>query len=69
MAARAGGEGGDLVAQQEMRGDHVDTNCWFVTRPAFSLLTVWLMPVGLSPIGDRILFEAARRKRLAVAVI
>jgi glycosyltransferase involved in cell wall biosynthesis len=48
--------------EQEIRGDHVDTNCWLVTRPAFDLLTVWLMPPGLSVIGDRIFFEAARRR-------
>ncbi len=50
-----------LDANQEISGEHVDTNCWLVTRPAFALLTAWLMPPGLSVIGDRIVFEAARR--------
>jgi hypothetical protein len=47
----------------EQKGEIVDTNCWLVLRTAFELLPVWLMPAGLSPIGDRIFFEAAKHRR------
>lgn len=53
-----------LDPDQELRGEHVDTNCWLVARPAFALLTAWLMPTELSVIGDRVVFEAARRMGL-----
>ena len=55
-------------ANQEISGEHVDTNCWLVTRPAFALLTAWLMPLGLSVIGDRIVVEKARRLGLTSAL-
>ena len=57
-----------LDVDQELRGQHVDTNCWLVVRPAYALLTGWLMPQGLSVIGDRIVFEMARRMGLTGAM-
>jgi glycosyltransferase involved in cell wall biosynthesis len=42
---------------------HVDTSCWIVFRPAFSLLRGWLMPKVLGPIGDRIFLQKAVHER------
>jgi len=45
---------GVTEAEEDM-GRHVDTNCWFVLRSAFSLLRFWLLPKTLAAIGDRLL--------------
>jgi hypothetical protein len=45
-----------ITEADEDMGNHVDTNCWFVLRSAFSLLRFWLLPKSLAAIGDRLLF-------------
>lgn len=42
---------------------HVDTSCWIVFRPAFSLLRAWLMPKVLAPSCDRIFLQKAAHER------
>jgi hypothetical protein len=44
-----------ITETEEDMGSHVDTNCWFVLRPAFCLLRFWLLPKSLAMIGDRLL--------------
>jgi hypothetical protein len=44
-----------ICEADEDLGRHVDTNCWFVLRPGFSLLRFWLLPKTLAEIGDRLL--------------
>ncbi len=57
------------VDRQESDGkEHVDTNCFFLTRQAFRVLPVWaLMPPQLALIGDTIFWQALRARRLLVA--
>jgi glycosyltransferase involved in cell wall biosynthesis len=44
---------------------HVDTNCFFLTRPAIRVLARWAaMPRQLSPISDTVYWETIRRERL-----
>jgi hypothetical protein len=50
----------------EERFTHVDTNCWLVTRPAFSLLPIWRIPKWAAIMGDRVFLEHARRERFAI---
>jgi glycosyltransferase involved in cell wall biosynthesis len=51
---------------EEERFIHVDTNCWLITRPAFSLLPIWRIPKWAAIMGDRVFLEHARRKRFAI---
>lgn len=47
---------------------HVDTNCFFLTRPVMRVLARWAaMPRQLSPISDTIYWETIRRERLSCA--
>lgn len=47
----------------------VDTSCYFVTRPAFSLLSVWgLMPKQLWGVCDRIFFAALQSRKISHAI-
>jgi hypothetical protein len=56
-----------VISEEEERGDHVDTSCWLVTRPAFDLLDAWLMPPALSAVCDRVFFETVRFRKHAFA--
>ena len=47
----------------EDANQHVDTSCWIVFRPAFSLLHAWLMPKVLGPIADRIFLQKTVHER------
>lgn len=41
----------------------VDTNCYFITRPAFGVLSLWVtMPHDLWGVGDRVFFAALKRR-------
>lgn len=47
---------------------HVDSNCFFLTRPAIKILTRWAaMPRQLSPITDTVYWETIKRARLSHA--
>ena len=50
----------------EMQNMHVDTNCWFIARPAFSLLPIWCMPKELGPVGDRVFFQKAKYDKFEI---
>ena len=52
----------------EDRNLHVDTSCWLIFRPAFSLLRSWLMPKPLSPLCDRIFFKKVMNDRYSVTM-
>ena len=58
----------DISEKDEERGNHFDTSCWLILRPAFHLLRTWLMPKELSPLCDRIFFYKVRHDRLKMAV-
>src|SRR5262249_29946082 len=47
----------------EEANQHVDTSCWIIFRPAFSLLRAWLMPKMLGPICDRIFLQKVEHER------
>lgn len=47
----------------------VDTSNWLVCRPAFALLSAWLMPKVLSPICDRIFFRKAIHDRFRITFL
>jgi glycosyltransferase involved in cell wall biosynthesis len=53
----AAGRDLEIKEHEEEVYRHVDTSCWLVARPAFSLLRSWLMPNALSPVCDRIFFH------------
>jgi glycosyltransferase involved in cell wall biosynthesis len=55
-----------IVEFAEDANTHVDTSCWLIARPAFSMLRAWLMPKPLSPVGDRIFFQKALHERFAI---
>jgi hypothetical protein len=58
-----------ITEPDEDANRHVDTSCWIVFRPAFSLLRAWLMPKVLAPVCDRIFLQKVvheRFRRLAV---
>jgi hypothetical protein len=61
---------GTMMAMRQ-RGDnvdHVDTSCVLVAAPAFELLPLWgRWPAELSPIGDRLFWQAVRAKGFAPA--
>lgn len=46
-----------IQEREEDLGLHVDTSCWLIFKPAFSLLRVWLMPKVLGPVCDRVFFQ------------
>lgn len=48
---------------------HVDTSSWLVVRPAFALLSAWLMPKVLSPLADRIFFRKAIHDRYRITFL
>ncbi len=48
-----------ITEAMEEENRHVDTSCWLVFRPAFSLFNAWLMPKELASVGDRIFFQKA----------
>ncbi|MFN3891617.1 MAG: glycosyltransferase family 2 protein [Beijerinckiaceae bacterium] len=41
----------------ESQSMHVDTNCWLITRPAFSFFSAWFMPKELALFGDRVFLQ------------
>ncbi|MFT3973086.1 MAG: glycosyltransferase [Amaricoccus sp.] len=47
---------------------HVDSNCYFLVRPAMSVMLAWAtMPKELSPISDTVYLQSIRRARLSHA--
>jgi glycosyltransferase involved in cell wall biosynthesis len=52
-----------ITEPDEDANRHVDTSCWIVFRPAFSLLRAWLMPKVLGPICDRIFLQKVAHER------
>jgi glycosyltransferase involved in cell wall biosynthesis len=52
--------------QPEDRFQHVDTNCWLITRPAFALLSAWRVPKRACTLADRIFLAKARHDRIAI---
>jgi len=52
-----------ITEADEDTNRHVDTSCWIIFRPAFSLLRAWLMPKVLAPVGDRIFMQKAAHER------
>ena len=59
--------GAPLVAEDadENANSHVDTSCWLIFRPAFSLLRAWLMPKQLGPVCDRIFLRKVLRRQIS----
>ena len=55
-----------LKEDAENNNGHIDTNCWLIFRPAFDLISAWLMPKQLSPIGDRIFFQKTIHERFPI---
>ncbi len=53
----------------EDRHQHVDTSCWLVFRPAFSIFNAWFMPKVLSPMCDRIFFARALHEKYRIIAI
>lgn len=41
--------------------DHVDTNCWFLTRQAMHLMSHWIVAKGMRLWSDRIFWDAVKR--------
>lgn len=56
----------DITEPAEDRNRHVDTSCWLIFRPAFSLLRAWLMPKTLWPACDRIFLQKAIHDRFGI---
>jgi len=47
---------------------HVDTNCFFMMRPAFRVLPIWMMmPTPLGPVGDRVIWQSIVARRIPCA--
>ncbi len=47
---------------------HVDTNCFFMMRPAFRVLPIWMMmPTQLGPVGDRVIWQSIVARRIPCA--
>lgn len=62
---------GDFLAVKDTADEtnvHVDTSCWLIFRPAFSLLRAWLMPKPLGPICDRIFYRTVCHHRFAFTI-
>jgi glycosyltransferase involved in cell wall biosynthesis len=57
----------NVTEAAEDRLQHVDTNCWLICRPAFALLSRWLLPKIAAYGGDRIFFQSAVRQRYGIA--
>ncbi|MGB8364325.1 MAG: glycosyltransferase family 2 protein [Rhizomicrobium sp.] len=55
-----------ITEPAEDANSHVDTSCWLVFRPAFSLLRAWLMPKVLGPVCDRIFLQRAIHDRFRI---
>jgi len=47
----------NVFEKWEEQHRHVDTSCWLITRPAFSVFSAWLMPKPLGAVGDRVFFQ------------
>lgn len=62
----AGGQPLGVREHEEELHRHVDTSCWLIARPAFALLTAWLMPKPLSPVCDRVFFHKAVRSGFGI---
>jgi len=44
---------------------HVDTNCFFLMRPAFRVLPIWMMmPTQLGPVGDQVVWQTIVARRV-----
>ena len=56
----------DISEHDENSNVHVDTNCWLITRPAFSLFSNWSLPKQIAQLGDRIFFQAVKQSGLQV---
>jgi hypothetical protein len=52
-----------ITDADEDANQHVDTSCWIIFRPAFSLLRAWIMPKILAPICDRIFLQKTAHER------
>jgi Glycosyl transferase family 2 len=52
-----------ITEADEDANQHVDSSCWIIFRPAFSLLRAWMMPKVLAPIGDRIFLQKTIHER------
>jgi hypothetical protein len=52
-----------ITEADEDANQHVDTSCWIIFRPAFSLLRTWMMPKVLAPVGDRIFLQKTAHER------
>ena len=47
---------------------HVDTNCFFMMRPAFRVLPIWMMmPTPLGPVCDRVIWQSIVARRIPCA--
>jgi glycosyltransferase involved in cell wall biosynthesis len=53
----------DITEADEDANQHVDTSCWIIFRPAFSLLRTWMMPKVLAPVCDRIFLQKTAHER------
>jgi hypothetical protein len=58
-----------FVDQHECDGKrHVDTSCFFLTRPTFSVLPIWaMMPVQLGPVGDSVMWRVIQARKIPCA--
>jgi len=56
----------DITEPAEDANRHVDSSCWLIFRPAYSLLRDWLMPKILGPVGDRIFLQKAIHDRFRI---
>lgn len=46
------------AASEDERGEHVDTNCFFLLRPSFHVVARWAtIPKALAPVGDRVFLK------------
>jgi hypothetical protein len=52
-----------ITEVDEDANQHVDTSCWIIFRPAFSLLRAWIMPKVLAPVSDRIFLQKTAHER------
>lgn len=52
-----------ITEADEDANQHVDTSCWIIFRPAFSLLRTWMMPKVLAPVCDRIFLQKTAHER------
>jgi glycosyltransferase involved in cell wall biosynthesis len=63
-------KGDPLSAEEEDENAdlHVDTSCWLIFRPAFSLLRTWFMPKPLGPLCDRVFLGKAIHDRFQITM-